>query len=290
MHHYLRLIRINNWLKNVFIIFPLIFSLNIYNHNAIIKTSIAFLCFSLVSSIVYIINDIIDIKEDSNHPRKKLRPLPSGQISINKAIFVSIGLLLISCFLLLFLPIEFVNIIILYIGLNVLYSIWLKKINLIESFVIAVNFVLRVIAGCIAINVIPSKWIIVITLFLALFLVFIKRKSELKINENEAKSVRKVLKFYSIDILNKYIYISATMTIMAYLMYTIDEKVISSFHSDKLIYSTLFVILGLFRFIQLSEIDKYDNEGDPTIILIKDVFLQITVLCWLIYVVSIIYF
>ena len=187
------------------------------------------------------------------------------------------------------LPVAFRLTLLSYFVLNLAYNFGLKNVNLIESVTLAINFVMRVLAGCYAIAVVPSHWILVITFFLALFLTLIKRKSELKILQEKAILHRKVLKNYTIDLLNKLIYICATITLTAYMLYTFDTKVMSIFGTDKLIYSTIFVVIGIFRFIQLSENNEYNDEGDPTTLLLKDIFSQIIFGLWVAYIILIIY-
>jgi len=286
---YLKLIRITNWLKNVFVIFPLVFSLHLFQINSIKATLLAFLLFSFTGSALYILNDILDIDKDRLHPRKKNRPLPSGEIGISLALII-MTLFAISVGILNFLlPINFRIALLFYFMTNLAYNFGLKNVNLIESITLAVNFVIRVLAGCYAIAVVPSNWILVITFFIALFLTLIKRKSELKILQDNAVQHRKVLKNYTVDMLDKLIYICATITLTAYMLYTIDAKVTEIFGTDKLVFSTIFVVLGIFRFIQLSESKQYSDEGDPTTLLLKDAFSQIVFGLWVIYIVVIIY-
>ena len=286
---FIALLRVKNWLKNVFILFPLIFSLNLLNIHLVIKAIVAFLIFCIASSIVYIVNDITDLEKDRLHPRKKNRPLPSGTISSKSAIIT-----LIVCIISLFILLpnqnpEFIIYSVLYVLVNILYSFGLKKINLLESFIISSNFLIRVLAGCAAIVVMPSEWIIVVTFSVSIFLVFVKRKSEIKMLGDKATEHRSVLKYYSVSLLDKFIFISATITLTSYLLYTLNEEVENFFGTNRLFYTTIFVLLGIFRFIQLSESAEYDDEGDPTSLILKDRFIQIVVLAWLICTIAILY-
>ncbi len=286
----LKLIRLSNWLKNIFVLFPLVFSLQLFVLQSVVTAIIASVAFCFMGSAIYVLNDLLDIEKDKLHPRKKHRPLPSGKIKKQLAIFIMVVCVCCSAGLAYFLPLSFQLILLGYFVLNISYNFILKQINIIESITLGVNFVLRVLAGCYAIAVVPSHWILVITFFVALFLTFIKRKSELKIIQQNAGEHRKVLKNYSLELLNRFVYICATITLTAYMLYTIDEKVIAQFNTDLLIYSTVFVVTGLFRFIQLSESNKYHDEGDPTTLLLKDTFAQITFIAWLVYMVVVIYF
>ena len=287
---YIQLLRVTNWLKNIFVLFPLVFSLKLFDQNSIINSIIAFLAFCFISSTIYILNDIVDVEQDKLHPRKKNRPLAAGIIKKSTAITLIFILLLFTALSLYFLPLYSIYTIATYALLNLLYVIILRNVFLIDSIIISLNFVLRVLEGCFAIEVLPSKWILVVTFFTALFLAFIKRKSELIILSENAENHRKTLKEYSISLLDKYIYICTTIAITGYMFYSIDPNVIKIFQTDKLIYSLIFVVLGFFRFIQLSESSKYGKEGDPTTIIIKDTYIKIIILSWLIYIIGIIYF
>lgn len=277
------LIRVKSWIKNGFIFLPLIFSLNLLHLDLVSHATIAFIAFSLACSFIYVINDWVDAEKDKLHPRKKLRPIPSGKISKNNALAIALATLLGSFSLIFFthLPKAFVAILVVYILLNLAYSFILKRINIIEFFVVAVNFVFRVLAGCYVIAVNPTSWILVVSFFLALFLILIKRKSELVMLENGAQAHRAVLANYSQELLDKFIFIVATITITAYLLYTMDVKVQAALHTDKILYSSIFVVLGIFRFIQLSQFKAFDGEGDPTTLLFKDRFTQINLILWM---------
>ena len=277
------LLRIKSWIKNGFLFLPLVFAMKLLSFDLFSKTILAFISFSFACSFIYILNDVFDAEKDKIHPRKKNRPIPSGVVSKSMALGIAILLLGISIGIFVFfnLNFQFLCITLLYVVLNVAYTLILKQINLIELFVVAVNFVLRVLAGCFVIDVMPSHWILVVTFFLSLMLILVKRKSELLILKENAQGHRAVLKNYSLEFLDKLIYISATITVTSYILYSIDPLVIKSLHTDKLMYTSLFVIIGVFRFIQISEGKEYDGEGDPTTILYKDRFTQIIIACWL---------
>ena len=279
----LELLRVKSWIKNGFIFLPLVFSLNLLHLDLVSRAAIAFIAFSLACSFIYVINDWVDAEKDLLHPRKKLRPIPSGKISKNNALVIASVTLIGSCALIFFsqLPRAFSIILLVYVLLNLAYSFVLKRINIIEFFVVAVNFVFRVLAGCYVIAVNPTSWILVVSFFLALFLILIKRKSELVMLENGAQAHRAVLANYSQELLDKFIFIVATITITAYLLYTMDVKVQAALHTDKILYSSIFVVLGIFRFIQLSQLKAFDGEGDPTTLLFKDRFTQINLILWM---------
>jgi 4-hydroxybenzoate polyprenyltransferase len=288
---YWELMRVKSWVKNGFLFLPLVFSLNLMHENLVQRAILAFIVFSLSCSFIYIINDWADADKDALHPRKKNRPIPSGKISKNQALLI--GLLSIGSavgiFVLTQLPMAFGGITLLYVLLNIAYSFVLKSINIIEFFIVAINFVFRVLAGCYVIQVNPTSWILVVSFFLALFLILIKRKSELVVLKDQAKNHRAVLQHYSVELLDKFIFIVATITITAYLLYTMDVKVQTALHTDKILYTSLFVVLGIFRFVQLSQSSEFEGEGDPTTLLFKDRFTQVNLLLWMISLIALLY-
>ena len=284
MKMYFELLRIKSWVKNGFLFLPLVFALKLLEQDLFISVVIAFFSFSFCSSFIYIINDVLDAKADALHPRKKNRPIPSGKISSRLALMIGVGCLAVSFGLVFSFAISvfFSYVLLCYLFLNVAYVLVLKNIHLIELFVVAINFVLRVLAGCFVINVAPSNWILVVTFFLSLLLVLVKRRAELVVLGTNAAAHRKVLKYYSEGFLDKLILIAATITITAYILYSIDPKVTFLLKTNSLIYTSVFVVIGVFRFVQLSEGKEFEGEGDPTTLLFKDRFTQLVLLAWLI--------
>ncbi len=276
----LKLLRANNWIKNLLVFAPVIFSFNLYNKELLFRELLAFIGFCLTASAIYIMNDIVDKKKDAIHPRKKNRPLASGKVKPGVAYLVIFILVAVSFVISQFLSIDYMLVLVLYVILNLAYTTFLKKVNLIEILIVTLFFVLRILAGCAAIQVEPSQWIIMVTFFVAIFLTAIKRKSELIILDKEAGNHREVLKHYSSEFLDFVVYISATITIFGYVLYSMDSRTIETFSNSGLIYSSFFVVLGLFRFIQLSKTSSYNGESDPTFLILKDRFLQLTLLMW----------
>lgn len=285
----LKLIRIKSWVKNGFLILPLIFSLNLFKEGLLLTEVIGFFSFSFCCSFIYILNDIVDIKADKLHPRKKLRPLPAEKISKKNALIIGLVLLSTGLFFSFNLTTNFFIVVSAYVLLNICYSLLLKKINILEFLVVAINFVLRVLAGCFLIKVDPSGWILVVTFFLALFLILTKRKSEIIQLGGQATEHREVLKHYTAAFLDKLILISGTITLCAYLLYSIDPEVIKAIESKNLIFTSVFVVVGLFRYIQLNSSSQYEGEGDPTTLLFKDPFTQLNILLWMGSIIAIIY-
>ncbi len=283
-------IRVKHWIKNLLIFAPLLFSSQLLNTQSLVLSIFAFFSFSFLASFSYVINDIKDLDGDIIHPIKKNRPLASGKINIKAAYVLAFFMLLFSIiFSILIHQAELYVVLVSYCIINIFYATYLKKISIVDAISIAIGFELRILAGCIAIGVIASDFILVVTFFLALLLAFLKRKGELKLLQENSTKHRKSLTYYTLPLLDKFIFASATFTLIGYLFYTIDDGVINQIGNDYLKYSIVFVLYGLFRFIQLSEIDVYNNEGDPTILIYKDRGLQLAILCWMVYVTMCLY-
>ena len=289
MRKIINLLRIKSWIKNGFVIFPALFSDKLMSIDTLLIVFLSFITFSLMSSVIYVINDIQDLEEDKIHPRKRYRPLPSGEITVQQAYLLGISILLLNLFISFsFFQSSFL-IIIAYFTLNIAYVFKLKHIVLIDCFVIAVNFVLRVIYGSYTIGVSPSKWIITVTFFMALFLAFIKRRSECLVLKEKAEQHRKVLKEYTLEFLNPVIIICASIVLFSYLMYCFDASVLFNQKSDISYYSVIFVALGVFRYLQINYNENYNNEGDPTQLVYKDRILQMVIIGWLLFLLFIMY-
>ena len=284
-----RFLRISSWLKNVFVLAPVVFSLQLFDVSILKNSILACLVFCLTSSGLYVINDIVDRDEDRLHPRKKTRPIAAGQIKIPTAIVAVFVLFTLGALGASFLDRDFQIVLLIFIINNLLYSYYWKKVNLIDSFSVAASFVFRTIAGCAAISVTPSPWIIVMTFTIALFLIFIKRKSELLMLGKDAVLHRKALAGYSVNTLNQFILITASITIAAYILYSTNKEVCTLLGTAYLHYSSAFVFLGIFRFIQLSDSDQFDKEGDPTTLIVKDRFSQFNLLAYILFIIGIIY-
>jgi decaprenyl-phosphate phosphoribosyltransferase len=278
MKNFLQLIRPYQWIKNLFIVAPMFFSFKIDLHNLTLIL-IGIIIFSLTASAVYIFNDIYDVKEDRLHPKKKYRPVASGKVSIRSAFVLSIFLLVISLISAWFINKYFFYILIIYLLMNIFYTIWLKHIAVIDITIIAIGFVLRIFAGAYLINVTVSMWIILVTFWLALFLALAKRRDEY-LHFLNGKKVRKNIEGYNLEMINSGMIILATITIMAYVMYSVSTEIIKNIGSDKLYLTSIFVVVGVFRYLQI--IYVFQKSGDPTKILLKDKFLQIIIILWII--------
>ncbi len=277
---YLKLFRIPQWIKNVFVFVPLLFSQNLFKQDYTQITLAAFFVFCLTSSVVYIINDIIDVKSDKAHPIKQFRPIASGKISIKNAVIALIVLLLLIIFSLQFFNFRFILAVASYFVLNILYSFFLKHIVILDVFSIAIGFMLRVLGGAFVIDVKISSWLILTTMFISLFLGIMKRHSELDLVRKDVNSTRKVLAQYSLNFADQMATIAAAGVIICYALYTVAERTVVVFGSDHLIYTTPFVVFGIFRYMYLVYMNK---QGENTTkIMVTDVPMILTVILYII--------
>jgi 4-hydroxybenzoate polyprenyltransferase len=282
------LIRPKQWLKNFFVFAPIIFAGQLLSFEHFFKNFVAFLAFCGVSSLVYIINDITDIESDRIHKKKRFRPLASGEVTINQAKIFFVIIAVITTALCYKTNLYFASIVIVYFFINLLYSIWVKDIVIVDVFFISFGFMLRVIGGAAAISVSISSWMILTTIFISLFLAISKRRAELsQVDSENINKQRKVLTHYDISFTDQMNTIAATGTIICYALYTVSEKATSTFHTDNLIYTTPFVIYGIFRYLYL--IHKKNLGENPEQIVTKDIPMIINVILWFIFSVFIIY-
>jgi 4-hydroxybenzoate polyprenyltransferase len=288
MLNYIKLIRVPQWIKNFFVFVPLLFSRHIFDKVYFIPVISAFLMFCLISSIVYIFNDIVDIEADRAHPVKKNRPLPSGKISKQNAVIMLILFAVIVGFLVPAFNFRFQVILISYFLMNVFYTFIFKHIVLLDIFSIAFGFMLRILAGAFVINVEISSWLLLTTMFISLFLGIMKRRSELVlVNGDAGKSTRKVLVSYSLNFIDQMSTIAAAGVIICYALYTVSERTIKIFQSDHMIYTTPFVVFGIFRYMYLVYMD---NKGENTVeIMMTDIPMIVNVSLYVLSTVLIIY-
>ena len=275
------------WIKNFFVFLPLIFGKKLLDFQLNFKTVIAFCLFSLSASVVYLMNDIIDIEKDRIHPIKGLRPIASGKISIRwaTAAFFILGILSIA--LSFKLSVYFGCIVIVYITLNFLYSIVFQNLIIVNVLCIGVFFLLRIIAGGLVAGVELSRWIVITAVLLALFLGFNKRRQEFRMIKGGVIHSSHLFPKDSLFFIDCII-MSITLSIMViYALYTLNAKTIMEFGSKNMVFTIPFVYLGIFRYIYL--IHNAKLYGDPTHILLSDRILQLSILLWLIVSILVIY-
>jgi 4-hydroxybenzoate polyprenyltransferase len=286
--NYIKLIRVSQWIKNLFVFVPLLFSLNLFDKNYFLTTLSAFIVFSLASSLVYVVNDIIDVDADTKHPTKRNRPLASGAISIKNAFIIALILCVIVFVLLLNFNFEFISFVIGFIVLNILYSLWFKHIVILDVFSIAAGFSIRVLAGAVVISVPISSWLILTTIFISLFLGVMKRHSELLlVPQGEDAPSRKVLAQYSLNFADQMATVAAAGVIVCYALYTVSERTVNIFGTENLIYTTPFVVYGIFRYMYLEYISKKGDNTTKTVF--SDAQMILTVVAYIVTTVLIIY-
>ncbi|RMH68390.1 MAG: decaprenyl-phosphate phosphoribosyltransferase [Gemmatimonadetes bacterium] len=280
--------RPKQWTKNGIVFGALIFSQNLFDLAKLIAVCEAFLLFCLTSGTVYLLNDIIDRDKDRQHPQKRLRPIPSGQLSVKTAFMLLIVLGVVGQLLAFWLHPLFFGITFAYMLINAAYSLFLKHVVIIDVLVISLGFVLRAIAGGIVINTEISAWLLVCTFLLALFLALSKRRNELVVFVDSPEQHRRVLMDYSIELLDHLITIVAAATIMAYSLYTFDDRTVQTFETTHLSVTIPFVVYGIFRYLYL--IHKKGLGGRPELILLTDKGILTNVLIWLMTSIGVIYF
>lgn len=283
----LKLMRPHQYIKNIFIFIPLFFALKITNTGLLLDSFIAFAAFSMAASSVYILNDYFDIEDDKNHPKKRFRPLASGGVSKKEGIIMMIllfagSMALISCF-----SFSAAAILLFYVMMNIAYSLYLKHIAILDVTIIAIGFVLRLFMGSVVTGIVLSHWIVIMTFLLALFMALAKRRDDVLIYKNTGKKMRRVVDGYSLQFLDIAMAIMASVVIVSYVMYTSSVDVMERMNSQHLYLTALFVIMGVMRYLQIAFV--FLDSGSPTQIVLKDRFIQMTLVSWLVSFVWILY-
>jgi len=270
----LKTMRPRQWPKNAFVFFALVFDKQLFHLAPFLWTLGGFVLFCVISSVVYIINDLSDIEADRQHPQKKNRPLPSGKLPINVAWAAAIGLTVVALPLGFWLAPWFAAVLAVYLVINLAYSRWLKHIPIVDVFIIAAGFVLRVAAGVTLITVERfSPWLFVVTTLGSLYLGFGKRRAELNLLAQGAGSHRKVLEGYSIPLLDQYITIVSAATIVSYSLYTFTAINLPANHSMML--TIPFFMYIIFRYLYL--VQMTNQTGAPEEVLLTDRPVQVAI-------------
>ncbi len=279
MQTHIRLLRMPQYIKNIFIFLPLFFAFQITDIVLFMRALAAFVAFCLLASSVYIVNDIRDIEEDRKHPVKRDRPLASGSVSKNTALVMMAFLLASGTAIAVLLDARLLYPMGLYVILNWWYAIRLKHIPIVDIFIIALGFVLRIIVGAIATASHTSMWIITMTFLLALFLALAKRRDDVLIYLRSEEKVRKSIDGYNLAFIDSAMVCMSAVIIVAYIMYTVSPDVIARMQTDKLFFTTAFVVMGVMRYMQVTLVEE--GSGSPTEIVLKDRFIQFSILGWL---------
>lgn len=269
----LKAMRPKQWVKNGLIFAALIFSQNFLSPLSCAKALLAFIAFSFVSSALYLVNDVLDVEHDRVHPTKRFRPIASGQLTKSAAITTSALLFVTAIAISTSVNLAFLGIVLIYATNTLIYTFKIKHLVILDVMSIAAGFVLRAIAGALAIGVLISPWLLLCTGLLALFLGFGKRRHEIQLLAENASNHRKNLRSYSLRLLDEMMAIVTASTVMAYSMYTFSA------HDDPWMMTTIpFVLYGIFRYQYLT--DQEDHGGAPDETLLSDRPLQATILLW----------
>ena len=278
--------RPRQWPKNIFIFAALVFDKQLLHLDPLLRTLGGFVLFCLISSAVYIFNDLVDIEADRQHPEKKKRPIPSGELPLSAAWIAGSLLTIVTLALSLLMDWEFAAVLLGYFLINLAYSRWLKHMPIIDVLVLALCFVLRVEGGVTLIDVQRfSPWIYIVMTLLALYLGFGKRRAEMALLAQGAGSHRKVFEGYTIPLLDQYILIVSGTTIVAYSLYTFTAPNVPANHSMML--TIPFVLYAIFRYLYLVQVKH--AGGAPEEILLSDHPLQIAIVLWALAVLAVFY-
>ena len=284
---YIVALRPKQWIKNLILFAGLIFAHKFFDAFLVLRTLLAFAAFCLVSSSIYLINDIRDIESDRLHPLKKFRPLASGKIGRGAALRLAVILAVISLSFGFWLNRDFGLTVAIYFAGMLAYNFFFKHVVILDILIIAGGFILRAVAGAVVVEVNISSWLLVCTTFLALFLVISKRRHEIiSLGENAAEH-RKILEEYGERFLDQMIGIVTACTIMAYMLYTVDQATIDKFGTGNLILTSPFVLFGVFRYLYL--VYQRNQGGHPELLLLNDFPLILTILGWIVAAFIIIY-
>jgi 4-hydroxybenzoate polyprenyltransferase len=282
------LLRIPQWIKNSFLFIPIFFAGELFSPDKLLNVLLGAISFSLVASSIYILNDIRDIESDKKHPEKKFRPIPAGKVTVPVATFVMILCALAGFGLSWFLNPYFTYILLSYFILNLAYSMGLKRISILDLMIVATGFVLRVLAGGVVADVPISHWLIIMIFLLSLFIVLAKRRDDILEFNKSGVALRSSIENYNLDFIHSLLTMLSGIIVVSYLMYTISPEISERFGTDHLYFTTVFVIAGVFRYIQITLVEN--KSGSPTRILYTDRFLHVTLAGWVVSFFMIIYF
>lgn len=276
---YLKLIRLKQWIKNLFIFVPAFFAGDFLHFALYPKLLLGFLSFSLTASAIYIFNDYRDREVDRQHPVKRFRPLASGEANVTVSLVLEVVLLISGVAIAYFLDTSFLLLLISYIIINISYTIDLKNISILDIFLVASGFIIRVYAGGVLANVEISHWLVLMIMLLSLFLALSKRRDDIVLGKN-GTALRKSSTSYNLEFINSCLSIFSGVIIVAYIMYTVSPEITERLHSEWLFLTTIFVIAGIMRYLQITFVEE--KSGSPNDVLLKDRFILITIIGWII--------
>ncbi len=278
MADFFKLLRVHQWVKNLFMLLPLFFAGKLFEKDLVFQVLAGFICFSFTASAVYILNDYRDVESDRQHPSKKNRPLASGRVSLNLALLTGLLLLLSGFVGAWFLSPRFFGLLAFYFLMNVGYTFGLKHIAVLDTVIIATGFVIRIMAGGAVADIPVSQWIVLMTFLLALLLGFAKRRDDVLIFMESGKKMRRSVDGYNLEFINLSMVMMAGVVIVAYLMYVMSDEVNARWQAPHLYVTAFPVIMGILRYLQLTFVKG--KTGNPTKILLKDRIIQLVLLSW----------
>jgi 4-hydroxybenzoate polyprenyltransferase len=270
--------RPTHWLKNGFVVAPLLFAREFLVATSVLTIFGYAILFSLASSAVYLLNDITDRERDRANPDRAMRPLAAGEISVRVAAIVSLFLGVVALSGAFYLSFYGFFVLLIYIVMNISYSLFVKDVVVLDVLFIATGFVLRAVGGALVISAVPSEWLILCSFLLALFLGFCKRRQELVASGKRLMEKRKSIKGYTVQFVDSLISICAGCTIISYAIYTLSPVTIEKFGTSNLLLTLPFVIFGIFRYMNL--VLAEENESSPAELLMGDRALLLTVVLW----------
>ena len=305
-----KLLRPYQWVKNLFVFMPLFFGHQLTNIPLLINAVVAFFSFSFVASSIYCFNDIIDVEDDRRHAEKCKRPIASGKVSVTVGYVLMLLMFFAAWALTLLVPNAYLIhcaqdpnytlsggawseaswlgfVIVSYWVMEILYCRWLKRIAIIDVCILSMGFILRIMAGGVATGIMVSHWLIMMTFLLTLFLGFAKRRDDVLKFQKTGIPPRHNTKRYNLTFVNDAITVTGSVMLVCYIMYTVSPEVVAHFDCQYLYLTTVFVLLGLLRYMQLAVVDE--KSGDPTKVLLRDHFVQVVVLGWIVTFLVIIY-
>jgi decaprenyl-phosphate phosphoribosyltransferase len=285
---YLKLMRPKDWAKNLFLFVPMFFAKEFFLIGKLIPVIYGFIAFSATASSIYIINDYRDREDDRKHPVKCKRPLAAGTVKPSAALTLCGMLIVLGLGLGWYLGLEFLVVLGTYFAMNLAYSLGLKNIPILDLFILALGFVLRIKAGSVVSQTFLSEWIVIMVLLLSLFMAIGKRRDDVLLKLTSGTDMRKSVKGYTLEFLNTLLAMVSAIIIVAYLMYTLSPEVILRLQTYRLYFTCIFVMAGLMRYLQIIFVRQ--DAGSPTRILYRDRFIQITLLLWIASYISILYF
>jgi decaprenyl-phosphate phosphoribosyltransferase len=276
---YFPLLRVSHYIKNFYIFLPLFFSGEIFNHDKFLKSLPVFFAFCFAASSIYIFNDLMDIDYDRQHPIKRNRPIPSGKITKPEAYILAVILFSIAAWISYNSSVNVLLVVLAYYILNIFYSIKLKNFALIDVTIISIGFDLRVIAGGLATGILVSKWLMIMVFLLSMFQALSKRMDDLYLMLKDAdRQVRRSIHGYNIEFLQIVLSMLTGVMLVCYIMYITSPEILNRL-GEYSYFTTLFVLLGLLRYLQITFIKK--TSGSPVKILVNDRFIQLSILFWL---------